>query len=304
MTKRVQTERKQARETNVERVGVVGAGMMGAGIVEICARAGSDVLVVEVSDDAVHAARRRLDDSLTWGERSGKLSAAVRSLIVERIRFTLDVKELADRDLVIESAVEDRATKRELFTVLDDVLGGEAIIASNTSSIPIVTLAKATRRPEQVVGFHFFNPVPIQPLVELVRSLLTSDLTMDRCRQYATEGLGKQVIVSKDRSGFVVNVLLVPYLLSAIRLVESEFASAADIDTGMVLGAAHRMGPLAVADFIGIDTLLDVANVLYDEFKDPAMAPPQLLSRMVEAGFLGRKSGRGFHSYPPESRDD
>lgn len=279
-------------------IGVVGAGMMGAGIVEVCARSGSDVVVLEIDDTAIDAGRRRLDDSLDWGLRTGKLSETDRSATLDRIRFTSDVNDLADRELVIESAVEDRDIKLRLFEAIDAALESDiAIIASNTSSIPIITLARATQRPDRVAGLHFFNPVPIQPLVEVVRSLVTSDDTVGRCRGYATDALGKTVIESKDRSGFIVNVLLVPYLLSAIRLLESEFASADDIDKGMVLGAAHRMGPLAVADFIGIDTLLDVSHVLYDEFKDPAFAPPPLLTRMVEAGLLGRKSGRGFHDY-------
>jgi 3-hydroxybutyryl-CoA dehydrogenase len=206
---------------------------------------------------------------------------------------------LADRELVVEAITEEEATKVKVFARLDSVLVNEdAILASNTSSIPIMKLAMATRRPEKVIGIHFFNPVPVLRLVEVVRSLLTSEETAEAARTFARDQLGKEVINSKDRAGFIVNALLIPYILSAIRMLESGFATSEDIDKGMVEGCAHPMGPLALADLIGIDTTQAVAESLYEEFKEPLYASPPLLSRMKEAGLLGRKSGQGFYSYP------
>ena len=205
---------------------------------------------------------------------------------------------MADRQLVVEAVVEDEAAKVDVFRILDEVVTEpEAILASNTSSIPIMKLGIATKRPEQVIGIHFFNPVPVLRLVELVTSLMTSPETVDTAGRFATDVLGKKVIRSQDRAGFVVNALLVPYLLSAIRMMESGFATAEDIDTGMVEGCNHPMGPLHLTDLIGLDTTLAVAQSLYEEFKEPLYAPPPMLSRMVEAGLLGRKSGRGFYDY-------
>ena len=230
--------------------------------------------------------------------RSGKLSDEDRDSAVERIRFTTDVAELADRQLVVEAVVEDEDTKVAVFRTLDGVVTDpKAILASNTSSIPIMKLGIATSRPEQVIGIHFFNPVPVLRLVELVTSLLTSPDTVAAADGFATGVLGKKVIRSQDRAGFVVNALLIPYILSAIRMMESGFATADDIDTGMVEGCNHPMGPLHLADLIGLDTTQAVALSLYEEFKEPLYAPPPMLSRMVEAGLLGRKSGRGFFDY-------
>jgi 3-hydroxybutyryl-CoA dehydrogenase len=211
---------------------------------------------------------------------------------------THDGDALADRELVIEAVVEDEAAKVGVFEMVDKiVLSGDAVLASNTSSIPIMKLAMATQRPESVVGLHFFNPVPVLKLVELVPSLLTSEATIDRSERFAIDVMGKQVIRSQDRAGFVVNALLIPYLLSAIRMLESGFATAEDIDAGMVEGCAHPMGPLHLTDLIGLDTTMAVAESLYEEFKEPLYAPPPLLSRMVDAGLLGRKTGRGFYDY-------
>ena len=214
------------------------------------------------------------------------------------IRVTTDLDELADRQLVVEAVIEDEASKVEVFRGLDKVVTDEAaILASNTSSIPIMKLGIATERPEQVIGIHFFNPVPVLRLVELVTSLLTSPETVAAADGFATDVLGKKVIRSQDRAGFVVNALLIPYILSAIRMMESGFATADDIDTGMVEGCNHPMGPLHLADLIGLDTTQAVAESLYEEFKEPLYAPPPMLSRMVEAGLLGRKAGRGFYDY-------
>jgi 3-hydroxybutyryl-CoA dehydrogenase len=284
--------------SDIERVGVVGGGLMGSGIAEVCARAGLDVVVAEVDATAAEAARGRVVKSLERGIRSGKLSEEDRDSAVERIRFTTDVAEFADRQLVIEAVVEDEDTKVEVFRSLDGVVTDpKAILASNTSSIPIMKLGIATSRPEHVIGIHFFNPVPVLRLVELVTSLLTSPDTVAAADGFATGVLGKKVIRSQDRAGFVVNALLIPYILSAIRMMESGFATADDIDTGMVEGCNHPMGPLHLADLIGLDTTQAVAVSLYEEFKEPLYAPPPMLSRMVEAGLLGRKSGRGFFDY-------
>ncbi|WP_234377149.1 3-hydroxybutyryl-CoA dehydrogenase [Streptomyces sp. TP-A0356] len=251
------------------RMGVVGAGLMGSGIAEVCARAGLDVLVAESGSDALTAGRRRIEQSLARGVRSGKLSDADREQALARVRLTTDLGEFADRDLVVEAVAETERVKVDVFAALDKVVEREdAILASNTSSIPIMKLGMATTRPEQVVGIHFFNPVPVLALVELVPSLLTGQRTRQRAEDFVTTVLGKQVIPSTDRAGFVVNALLIPYLLSAIRMLESGFASAADIDQGMVLGCAHPMGPLALADLIGLDTTHAIAESMYAEFTD------------------------------------
>jgi 3-hydroxybutyryl-CoA dehydrogenase len=284
--------------SDIERVGVVGGGLMGSGIAEVCARAGLDVVVAEIDAAAAEGAQARVAKSVERGVRSGKLSEDDRDAAFDRIRFTTDLPELADRQLVVEAVIEDESTKVDVFRALDAVVtDGKAILASNTSSIPIMKLGIATSRPEQVIGIHFFNPVPVLRLVELVTSLLTSPDTVAAADGFATGVLGKKVIRSQDRAGFVVNALLIPYILSAIRMMESGFATADDIDTGMVEGCNHPMGPLHLADLIGLDTTQAVAVSLYEEFKEPLYAPPPMLSRMVEAGLLGRKSGRGFFDY-------
>ncbi|MDQ1397477.1 MAG: 3-hydroxybutyryl-CoA dehydrogenase, partial [Acidimicrobiaceae bacterium] len=246
----------------------------------------------------VAAGRSRIEGSLSRAVRNGKLDEEQRALTMEHLRFTTDLGEMADRQLVVEAVVESEEAKTSVFSALDVVLtGDDVILASNTSSIPIMKLAMATKRPNQVVGIHFFNPVPVLKLVELVTSLLTSPETADRAEAFAESVLDKRVIRSQDRAGFIVNALLIPYLLSSIRMMESGFATAEDIDHGMVLGCAHPMGPLALTDLIGLDTTMAVAESLYEEFKEPLYAPPPLLSRMVEAGLLGRKTGRGFYEY-------
>ena len=281
----------------IEKVGVVGGGIMGSGIAEVAARSGCDVLLCEVSEAAAESAAARIAKSLARAEKSGKLSAAEREAAQGRLRTVTDLTELADRDLVIEAVVEDEAEKVAIFQALGKVVAPTALLASNTSSIPIMKLAAVTPHPERVIGMHFFNPVPVLPLVELVPSLLTAPETVARADAYASGQLGKHTVLSKDRAGFVVNALLIPYLLAAIRMVESGFASAEDIDTGMVDGCAHPMGPLALTDLIGLDTTMAVAQSMYAEFKEPLYAPPPLLLRMVEAGLLGRKAGRGFFDY-------
>jgi 3-hydroxybutyryl-CoA dehydrogenase len=280
----------------MDRIGVVGCGLMGSGIAEVSARAGLEVVVVETSPEAVEAGRARLTRSLQRAQERGKLADA--DEVLGRIRVVEGLGALADRDLVVEAIVEDEATKVALFRELDEVVTSpNALLASNTSSIPIMKLAVATKRPSHVLGVHFFNPVPVLSLVELVPSLLTAPESTERARAFVQDQLGKHAIDCQDRAGFVVNALLIPFILSAIRMVESGFASAEDIDEGLVRGAAHPQGPLALADLIGLDTTKAVAESLYEEFKEPLYAAPPLLARMVEARLLGRKTGRGFYTY-------
>ena len=281
----------------VHKVGVVGCGLMGAGIAEVSARSGLDVVVVESDDARAKAGLARLERSLERAEAKGKLDGTAAE-VLDRIRVVTDLAELADRELVIEAIVEDEAAKVDLFRRLDDVVTApDAILASNTSSIPIMKLGVVTSRPEKVIGIHFFNPVPVLKLVELVPSIVTSPEVTEQARAFVEGTLGKQAIDCQDRAGFVVNSLLIPFVLSAIRMVESGFATAEDIDRGLVLGAAHPQGPLALADLIGLDTTKAVADSLYEEFKEPLYAAPPLLNRMVDAGLLGRKTGRGFYTY-------
>jgi 3-hydroxybutyryl-CoA dehydrogenase len=271
---------------------------MGSGIAEVCARADLDVTVVEADDAGLQRSRAAIERSLDRAVRSGKLSEDDRGEAGERIAYSTRLDDLEGSDIAIEAIVENEDAKRELFGRLDAVLPNAEFLASNTSSVPIMKLGAETRHPERVVGLHFFNPVPVLPLVEVVRSILTSDETLRKAHEFAERRLAKTTIDSQDRAGFVVNALLIPYLLSAIRMYESGFASKEDIDEGMIKGCAHPMGPLALADLIGLDTLLAVAESLHQEFRDPASVPPPLLNRMVEAGLLGRKSGQGFFEYP------
>lgn len=288
--------------TDIERVGVVGCGLMGAGIAEVCARAGLPVTVVERDAEAARSGLGRITRSLDRAAVHGRLSAERREAASALITVADQLEALRESDLVIEAVAEDERLKLDVFTRLDSVITGEdTLLATNTSSIPVIRLASATGRPDRVIGVHFFNPVPVLSLVELVPSLLTSPTTAARAEIFVTGTLGKEVVRTRDRAGFIVNALLVPYLLAAVRMVESGGASVQDVDRGMVLGCAHPLGPLALADLIGLDTTRAIAESLYAEFREPQYSPPPLLSRMVEAGLLGRKSGRGFHTYdgPP-----
>ena len=270
---------------------------MGSGIAEVSARAGLDVTVTEMSPAAAEAGMGRVASSLKRALSAGRISEEDHEATWKRLSFGHDLKSLADCDVVIEAVAEHEPTKLDVFGQLDMVCKPDAVLASNTSSIPIMKLARATKREAQVIGIHFFNPVPVLPLVELVTSLLTSTSTAADMEQFVSERLNKTVIRSRDRAGFIVNALLIPYILAAVRMLESGFATADDIDTGMVKGCAHPMGPLRLADLIGLDTVQAVAESLYEEFKEQLYAPPSLLLRMVEAGLLGRKSGRGFYEY-------
>jgi 3-hydroxybutyryl-CoA dehydrogenase len=256
------------------------------------------VIVREIDDRAAAAGRARIEASLNRGVRTGKLTTGDRDVAIGYLTYTTDLADLADRDLVIEAATENPAIKPALFAELDAVVKRpDAILATNASSIPIVELARATTRPAQVVGLHFFNPAPVQKLVELIPCILTGQDTADRARAFVTGVLGKTPISAPDRSGFVVNALLVPYLLAAIRMLEAGHATAEDIDTGMTLGCAHPMGPLKLADLVGLDTLEAIAESMYAEYSEPLYSAPPLLRRMTAAGLLGRKTGQGFYTY-------
>jgi len=284
------------RAEEVRTVGVVGCGLMGSGIVEVSARAGTRVVYLEPTEELVEQGRHRIEASTLRAVEREKLTEAEREEVLERVSGTTDVADLAGADLVIEAATEDHATKVEMFRQLDEVTRPEVILASNTSSIPIADLGAATKRPDRVMGMHFFNPVPVMGLIELVKAITTADETVEFGRAWGVR-LGKTTVESRDRAGFIVNMLLIPYLNSAIRLLEESFATREDIDTAIHLGLNHPMGPLQLIDLIGVDTTMFVANVLYEEFKEPLFAPPPLLKRMVTAGHLGRKTGRGFYEY-------
>jgi 3-hydroxybutyryl-CoA dehydrogenase len=279
------------------RVGVIGGGLMGSGIAEVCARSGVDVTVVEVDQGRAERSQQAIARSLDRGVRGGHVSEEDRTQALERLVVTTSLDDVEGADAAIEAIIEDEHAKRALFKRLDDILPDARFLASNTSSVPIMKLGAETRHPARVLGMHFFNPVPVLPLVELVHSIMTGDEAANDARSFAEETLGKQCIESQDRAGFIVNALLIPYLLSAVRMYESGFASKEDIDRGMKLGCAHPMGPLALSDLIGLDTLQAVADSLYEEFRDPASVAPALLNRMVEAGLMGRKTGRGFYDY-------
>ena len=277
---------------------MVGAGQMGAGIAEVSAKAGANVVVFEPTEELVNAGRDRITGSLERAASKGKLSESDRDATLARLTFTTELKHLADRQLVIEAVIEDETVKGKIFAQLDEIISDpDAVLASNTSSIPIMKIAAATKNPSRVLGLHFFNPVPVLPLVELVNTLVTSDAAIARTEKFANDVLGKQVVRCSDRSGFVVNALLVPYLLSAIRMVEAGVATVEDVDKAIVAGLSHPMGPLRLSDLIGLDTMKLIADSMFTELKDAHYAPPPLLLRMVEAGQLGKKSGQGFYKY-------
>ncbi len=282
----------------MERIGIVGGGQMGSGIAEVCAKAGSDVVVVDVSPEVTAASQSKIEKSLAKAVERGKLEETARDEALGRLRFGTDLAALADRQMVVEAIVEDEVLKAETFAKLDAIVTDpDAILATNTSSIPIIRIARATARPESVIGLHFFNPAPVMPLVEVVYSILSDETVVERAAAFVGDTLGKTVVRTGDRAGFIVNALLVPYMVDAMRMLESGYATAEEIDAAMTAGAGYPMGPFTLADLIGNDTMLAVAETLYEEFREPRHAPPPLLKRMVEAGLLGRKSGRGFYDY-------
>ncbi len=281
---------------DVQHVGVVGCGLMGAGIAEVVARVGISVTVLEPTQDLVDAGRGRIEASTARAVERGRLSEADRQALLGRIAGATEVTAFADADLVIEAATEDEAGKLQILRAVEAVTRSDVVLSSNTSSIPIATLGAATGRPDRVIGLHFFNPPPVMGLIEVTPSILTSEETVAFARGFG-ERLGKTTVIAKDHAGFIVNRLLTPYLCDAIRLLDQGFATREDIDASITLGLNHPMGPLRLADLIGLDTVLQIAEVLYEEFRDPAYAPPPRLQRMVAAGHLGRKSGVGFYSY-------
>jgi 3-hydroxybutyryl-CoA dehydrogenase len=281
---------------DVKSVGVIGCGIMGSGIVEVCAKAGMAVTYVEAVEEFRERGQQAIERSMARAVERGKLDAGARDEALGRITGSTDLKDVAGADLVIEAVTEELEAKLDVFRRLDELVRPDVILATNTSSMPIANLAAVTKRPDKVLGMHFFNPPPVMKLLELVRALTTSDETVTFSRGFA-ERIGKTAILAKDRAGFIVNMLLVPYLNSAVRMLDESFATREDIDAGVTLGLGHPMGPLTLTDLIGLDTALHVSNVLYDEFKDPIYSPPTLLKRMVAAGFLGRKSGKGFYDY-------
>ena len=282
--------------SEIERVGVFGAGFMGSGIAESAARAGLSVVLSEPEQDALDRSKERIETSVARAVKGGKLSDDDATALLERIAWSTELDALAPSDVVVEAIVEDEATKVDAFARIDAILGDHAILASNTSSIPIAGLAASTGRRDRVLGLHFFSPVPVMKLVEIVVGLDTSEETVQRADAFAAQ-LGKTPIHTKDRSGFIVNFLLVPYLMAAVRMYEDGFASREDIDEGMKQGCGHPMGPLTLCDFIGLDVLYSVCESLYEEFKRDEYAPPPLMKRMVQSGHLGRKAGRGFYEY-------
>jgi len=281
----------------IDTVGVVGAGAMGSGIIEVVARNGLKVVAREISPEAVEAGKSRVESSLEKAVSRGKLDEADRAATLANIVWTTDFDELAPSDLVIEAVVENLDLKAEIFKALDSVLGADAIMATNTSSIPIIDIAMATNRPEMVCGIHFFNPATVMKLVEVISTQRTSVEVISVVSDFATNVLGKRVVPAPDRAGFVVNALLIPYICQAIAMFEAGHASAEDIDAAMQLGCGHPMGPLTLADMIGLDVCLFTEESLHNEYQERFLAPPPLLRRMVSAGKLGRKSGEGFYTY-------
>lgn len=281
----------------IKKVAVIGGGTMGSGIAEVCAKSGLDTIVMEPEAAAAEAAQKRIDGSMDKAVSRGRLSDEDRATTGALLSYTTDIGSLNDRDLVIEAIIENEGIKLDLFKRLDEVTPEHCILASNTSSIPLVNLGTATNRPDRVLGLHFFNPATVQKLCEIVVSITTDPAVVDVCEKFAQDTLGKETIRSKDRAGFIVNRLLVPYLLQAISLLDTGQVTREDIDNGMIFGCAHPMGPLTLCDLIGLDTIQSVAEVLYAEFKIPTYAPPPLLKRMVSGGLLGRKTGVGFYDY-------
>jgi 3-hydroxybutyryl-CoA dehydrogenase len=282
--------------TALKRVGVVGCGLMGSGIVQVSAGAGIETIVREVDQATLDKGLGRIRKFLEGGVEKGKVTAEEKDRTLGNIKGTTRLEDLSGCDLVVEAVVENIAAKREVFSTLDKALKPDAVLASNTSSLSITEIAATTTRPDRVLGLHFFNPVPLMKLVEIIRALPTSDAAFDRAKGFV-EQIGKTAVVCKDTPGFVVNRLLVPYLLDAVRLLESGIATREDIDNGMKLGCGYPMGPLTLLDFVGLDTTYYIANIMFEEFRQPQFAPPPLLKRMVLAGYMGRKSGRGFYEY-------
>jgi 3-hydroxybutyryl-CoA dehydrogenase len=290
------TTPQEPRMAEIKRVGVLGCGLMGSGIAQISAAAGYDTLVREVSDELCQRGIGGIGKQLGKSVEKGKMTAEDRDALLGRLRGTTSLEELKDCDIIIEAVVEDLAVKNQMWQTLDAVCGPETIFASNTSSLTIADMAAATKRPERMVGLHFFNPVPVMKLVEVVKTIATDPQVFQTAFDFA-KSLGKEPIVCKDNSGFVVNLLLVPYMMDAIRALEQGVASITDIDKGMQLGTGYPMGPFVLSDFVGLDTLDKIGGIMFEEYKEKRYASPPLLKRMVSLGYFGRKSGKGFYDY-------
>jgi len=280
----------------IKKVGVVGCGQMGSGITQVCAQAGYQVIVSEISSELLNKGLASISSRLTRDVEKGRLSEQDKNSAINRIKGTTDTKDFADRDLVIEAAIENMDLKKKIFAGLDKICPKHAILATNTSCLSIIDVAMVTSRPDRVLGMHFFNPVPVMKLLEIAKTIATSDEILEAGQTFG-KSLGKTIVITKDTPGFVVNCLLIPYLLNAIRMLDTGIATKEDIDVGITVGLNHPMGPLALTDLIGNDIVLFIANGLYDEFKEPQYAPPPLLRKMVTAGWLGRKTQKGFYEY-------
>ena len=280
----------------IKRVGVVGSGLMGSGITQVCAQSGYRVIVLEINNELLNKGLTSISSSLTRNVKKGRVSQAEKEATLARIKGTTNTKDLGDCDLVIEAVIENLDLKKKIFAELDKICPKHTILATNTSCLSIIDMAQETTRPEKVLGMHFFNPVPLMKLLEIVRTIATSDETLEVGKEFG-KSIGKTIIIAPDTPGFIVNRLLMPFMNSALRMLEAGLATKEDIDTGVRLGLGHPMGPLALADLVGMDTSLYIANAIYEELKDPLYAPPVILKKMVTAGWLGRKTGKGFYKY-------
>jgi len=280
----------------IKRVGVVGCGLMGSGISQVCAQSGYQVVVSEINDELLNKGLASISLFLTRNVKKGRVSQAEKEATLARIKGTTNIKDFGDCDLIIEAAIENMDVKKKIFTELDKICSKDAILATNTSCLSIIDMATVTTRPGKVLGMHFFNPVPRMKLLEIVKTIATSDETLEIAKEFG-KSIGKITIVAPDTPGFIVNRLLLPFMLGAFRMLETGGATKEDIDTGVRLGLGHPMGSLALADLIGMDTILFIANAIYEELKDPLYAPPIILKKMVAAGWLGRKTGKGFYEY-------
>lgn len=280
----------------IKKVGVVGCGLMGSGISQICAQSGYQVVVSEINNELLNKGLASISSFLTRNVKKGRVSQAEKETTLARIKGTTNTKDFGDCDLIIEASIEDMNVKKKIFAELDKICFEDAILATNTSCLSIIDMAIVTTRPEKVLGMHFFNPVPSMKLLEIVKTIVTSDETLEVGKEFG-KSIGKTTIIAPDTPGFIVNRLLLPFMLGACRMLETGLATKEDIDAGVRLGLGHPMGPLALADLIGMDTILYIANAIYEELKDPLYAPPIILKKMVTAGWLGRKTGRGFYEY-------
>ena len=280
----------------IKRVGVVGCGLMGSGISQVCAQSGYQVVVSEINDELLNKGLASISLFLTRNVKKGRVSQAEKEATLARIKGTTNIKDFGDCDLIIEAAIENMNVKKKIFAELDKICSKDAILATNTSCLSIIDMATVTTRPRKVLGMHFFNPVPRMKLLEIVKTIATSDETLEIGQEFG-KSIGKTTIIAPDTPGFIVNRLLLPFMLGAFRMLDTGGATKEDIDAGVRLGLGHPMGPLALADLIGMDTILYIANAIYEELKDPLYAPPIILKKMVATGWLGRKTGKGFYEY-------